>query len=123
MQFLLMQSLHNVRDLFPRPTPTCERFSSSHPLRWAAQNFALSFPSRHIVHSFFPLLGVFSSNGGRGSRPKSTQSARSVSLGHFVVPRRPAGVEEFSLSGGPSSSAEVRVVVVHDIKEVEGERQ
>ena len=31
-------------------------------------------------------------------------------------------VEEFFLSGGPSSS-EVRVVVVHDIKEVEGERQ
>ena len=29
-------------------------------------------------------------------------------------------VEEFFLSGGPSS---VRVVVVHDIKEVEGERQ
>ena len=27
------------------------------------------------------------------------------------------------LSGGPSSSAEVRVVVIHDIKEVEGERQ
>ena len=32
-------------------------------------------------------------------------------------------VEEFFLSGGPSSSAAVRVVVVHDIKEVEGERQ
>ena len=29
-------------------------------------------------------------------------------------------VEEFFLSGGPSSSAEVRVVVIHDIKEVEG---
>ena len=27
------------------------------------------------------------------------------------------------MSGGPSSSAEVRVVVIHDIKEVEGERQ
>ena len=27
------------------------------------------------------------------------------------------------LSGGPSSSAEVRVVVIHDIKEVEGVRQ
>ena len=26
-------------------------------------------------------------------------------------------------SGGPSSSAAVRVVVIHDIKEVEGERQ
>ena len=32
-------------------------------------------------------------------------------------------VEEFFLSGGPSSSAAVRVVVVHDIKEEEGERQ
>ena len=31
--------------------------------------------------------------------------------------------QEFFLSGGPSSSAEVRVVVIHDIKEVEGERQ
>ena len=31
--------------------------------------------------------------------------------------------EEFFLSRGPSSSAEVRVVVVHDIKEVECERQ
>ena len=27
------------------------------------------------------------------------------------------------MSGGPSSSAEVRVDVIHDIKEVEGERQ
>ena len=35
----------------------------------------------------------------------------------------PGIVEEFFLSGGPSSSAEVRMVVVHDIKEVEGERQ
>ena len=35
----------------------------------------------------------------------------------------PCAVEEFFLSGGPSSSAEVRVVVVHDIKEVEGESQ
>ena len=32
-------------------------------------------------------------------------------------------MEEFFLSGGPSSSAAVRVVVIHDIKEVEGERQ
>ena len=32
-------------------------------------------------------------------------------------------VEEFFLSGGPSSSAEVRMVVVHDVKKVEGERQ
>ena len=32
-------------------------------------------------------------------------------------------MEEFFLSGRPSSSAEVRVVVIHDIKEVEGERQ
>ena len=32
-------------------------------------------------------------------------------------------MEEFFLSGGPSSSAEVRVDVIHDIKEVEGERQ
>ena len=32
-------------------------------------------------------------------------------------------VEEFLLSGGPSSSAAVRVVLVHDIKEEEGERQ
>ena len=32
-------------------------------------------------------------------------------------------MEEFFLSGGPSSSAAVRVVVVRDIKEVEGERQ
>ena len=32
-------------------------------------------------------------------------------------------VEEFFLSGGPSSSAAVRVVVVNDIKEEEGERQ
>ena len=31
--------------------------------------------------------------------------------------------EEFLLSGGPSSSAAVRVVLVHDIKEEEGERQ
>ena len=27
------------------------------------------------------------------------------------------------MSGGPSSSAEVRVVVIHDIREVESERQ
>ena len=32
-------------------------------------------------------------------------------------------MEEFFLSGGPSSSAEVRVVVIHDIKEVEDVRQ
>ena len=32
-------------------------------------------------------------------------------------------VEEFFLSGGPSSSTAVRVVVVHDIKEEESERQ
>ena len=32
-------------------------------------------------------------------------------------------MEEFFLSGGPSSSAAVRVVVIHDIKEVEGESQ
>ena len=32
-------------------------------------------------------------------------------------------VEEFFLSGRSSSSAEVRVVVIHDIKEVEGVRQ
>ena len=32
-------------------------------------------------------------------------------------------MEEFFLSGGPSSSAEVRVVVIHDIKEVEGVKQ
>ena len=32
-------------------------------------------------------------------------------------------VEEFFLAKGPSSSAEVRVVVIHDIKEVEGVRQ
>ena len=35
----------------------------------------------------------------------------------------PEAVEEFFLSGGPSSSAEVRVVVIHDIKEVEDEKQ
>ena len=32
-------------------------------------------------------------------------------------------VEELYLSGRPISSAEVRVVVIHDIKEVEGVRQ
>ena len=32
-------------------------------------------------------------------------------------------MEEFLLSGGPSSSAAVRVVLVHEIKEEEGERQ
>ena len=32
-------------------------------------------------------------------------------------------VEEFLLSGGPSSSAAVRVAVIHDIKVEEGERQ
>ena len=32
-------------------------------------------------------------------------------------------MEELLLSWGPSSSAAVRVVVVHDIKEEEGERQ
>ena len=32
-------------------------------------------------------------------------------------------MEEFFLSGGPSSSAEVRGLVIHDIKEVEGARQ
>ena len=32
-------------------------------------------------------------------------------------------VEEFFLFWGPSSSATVRVVAVHDIKEEEGERQ
>ena len=32
-------------------------------------------------------------------------------------------MEEFFLSGGPISSAAVRVVVIHDIKEVEGVRQ
>ena len=33
------------------------------------------------------------------------------------------GVEEFFLARGPSSSAEVRGLVIHDIKEVEGVRQ
>ena len=32
-------------------------------------------------------------------------------------------MEELFLSGGPSSSAEVRGLVIHDIKEVEGVRQ
>ena len=32
-------------------------------------------------------------------------------------------MEKFLLSGGPSYSAAVRVVLVHDIKEEEGERQ
>ena len=32
-------------------------------------------------------------------------------------------MEEFCLARGPSSSAEVRVVVIHDIKEVEGQKQ
>ena len=32
-------------------------------------------------------------------------------------------VEEFFLARGASSSAEVRVVVIHDIKEVKGVRQ
>ena len=32
-------------------------------------------------------------------------------------------MEEFSLSWGPSSSAAVRVVLVHDIKEEKGEKQ
>ena len=32
-------------------------------------------------------------------------------------------MEEFLLSEGPSSSAAVRVVLVHDIKEEEGEEQ
>ena len=32
-------------------------------------------------------------------------------------------VEEFFLAREPSSSAEVRGLVIHDIKEVEGERQ
>ena len=32
-------------------------------------------------------------------------------------------MEELFLSGEPISSAAVRVVVIHDIKEVEGERQ
>ena len=32
-------------------------------------------------------------------------------------------VEEFFLAKGPSSSAEVRGLVIHDIKEVEGVRQ
>ena len=32
-------------------------------------------------------------------------------------------VEEFFLARGPSSSAEVRGLVIHDIKEVEGVRQ
>ena len=32
-------------------------------------------------------------------------------------------MEEFLLSWGPSSSAAVRVVLVHDIKEEDGERQ
>ena len=38
------------------------------------------------------------------------------SLGSYTV-------EEFLLSRGPSSSAEVRGLVIHDIKEVEGVRQ
>ena len=33
------------------------------------------------------------------------------------------GVEEFFLARGPSSSAVVRGLVIHDIKEVEGVRQ
>ena len=37
--------------------------------------------------------------------------------------RKKVTVEEFLLSGGPISSAAVRVVLVHDIKEEEGERQ
>ena len=32
-------------------------------------------------------------------------------------------MEEFFLARGPSSSAEVRGLVIHDIKEVEGVRQ
>ena len=32
-------------------------------------------------------------------------------------------MEEFFLARGPSSSAEVRRLVIHDIKEVEGVRQ
>ena len=32
-------------------------------------------------------------------------------------------MEEFFLARGPSSSAEVRGLVIHDIKEVEGARQ
>ena len=34
-----------------------------------------------------------------------------------------SGVEEFFFARGPSSSAEVRGLVIHDIKEVEGVRQ
>ena len=34
-----------------------------------------------------------------------------------------SNVEEFFLARGPSSSAEVRGLVIHDIKEVEGVRQ
>ena len=34
-----------------------------------------------------------------------------------------SSVEEFFLARGPSSSAEVRGLVIHDIKEVEGVRQ
>ena len=49
-----------------------------------------------------------------------------VRHGVLCTRRNPAShkhVEEFFLARGPSSSAEVRVVVIHDIKEVEGERQ
>ena len=43
---------------------------------------------------------------------------------HFRDPFLPfLCAEELFLSGGPISSAEVCMVVVHDIKEVEGERQ
>ena len=40
-----------------------------------------------------------------------------------ILEHPPFFMEEFFLSGEPSSSAAVRVVVIHDIKEVEGERQ
>ena len=58
------------------------------PEGWEAQYF--DFPSGHNFHSFFRLLGVFSWNFGRGSRPNSTQSARLGFSGVILCePRRP----------------------------------
>ena len=49
------------------------------------------------------------------------ENSQKESTTNFV--NGPASVEEFFLARRPSSSAEVRGLVIHDIKEVEGVRQ
>ena len=56
---------------------------------------------------------------GKRARPKQHATGE-----RLVTPEgTPVPVEEFFLARGPSSSAKVRGLVIHDVKEVEGVRQ